>query len=183
MIRGAEAIVTFEDERVIKERVPKGYRHRAIDAALITSRTRKEAKVLERLSGIDGIPRLLEHDDTRLVIERIRAEPYDGQRIEAHLASIIFAMHEHGVIHADITPKNVLVGKSVHLVDFGLAEFSDRIEDRAYDLSMVRETFSAYPSFRERLIEAYRELLEDPRAFDDRIRRIESRGRNKKKDL
>jgi len=181
MIQGAEAIVTFEGESVHKRRIAKGYRHPAIDARLIAQRTRTEARILERLKGIVGIPRLICVDDDNLIIDRINAEPYAGQNIGRELATIIFAMHERGVTHADITPKNVLVSDQAYLIDFGLATFSDRIEDRAYDLSMTRETFSAYPGFSEALIEAYRSLLLDTAAFDERIARIRERGRNKKK--
>ena len=181
MIRGAEAIVTFEDDAVVKERVAKGYRHARIDAQLIAQRTRSEAKILERLAGVRGVPRLNSVEGHTLRIERVHAEPYAGQSVAEELARVIFAIHERGVIHADITPKNVLVGSEVWLIDYGLADFSERLEDQAYDLTMTKETFSSHPGFSEALISAYRELLDDPNAFDERVERIEARGRHKKK--
>ena len=87
MIRGAEAIVTFEEEAVRKRRVAKGYRHPLIDSRLIAQRTRTEAKILERLSDVEGIPRLIGVEGDDLLIDRIDAEPYAGQSIARELAS------------------------------------------------------------------------------------------------
>ncbi|MFT4308011.1 MAG: phosphotransferase [Candidatus Woesearchaeota archaeon] len=181
MIRGAEAIVTFEDGLVRKRRVRKGYRDERIDEKLITQRTRTEAAILQRLEGIRGVPRLVSVEGSDLLIERIEAEPYAGQPIARALAQLIHDVHERGVTHADVSPKNILVLEQVYLIDYGLSSFSDRIEDRAYDLFMTHETFSAYAGFAEELISAYRELLEDPSPFDERIERIGTRGRHKKK--
>ena len=183
MIRGAEAIVTFEDGLVRKRRVRKGYRHENIDEKLIAQRTRTEAAILQRLEGIRGVPRLISVEESDLLLERVEAEPYAGQPIARALAHLIHDVHERGVTHADVSPKNVLVSEQVYLIDYGLASFSDRIEDRAYDLFMTNETFSAYAGFAEELISAYRELLEDPTSFDERMERIGTRGRHKKKQV
>ena len=53
--QGAEAILTKVGDKVIKERISKDYRISEIDTPLRKYRTRREAKVLEKLKLI-GIP-------------------------------------------------------------------------------------------------------------------------------
>lgn len=55
-------------------------------------------------------------------------EPAKAIAIARQLASALGAAHEAGVIHADVTPSNILVsGDHVKLVDFGLAELSEHM--------------------------------------------------------
>lgn len=61
-------------------------------------------------------------------------EPSRAILIGRQLAMALDAAHDHGVIHADVTPSNALVdastGTRVKLVDFGLAELiSERVDD------------------------------------------------------
>lgn len=185
--RGAEAIVTFEDETVRKRRLSKGYRHPRIDAELVRTRTKREARVLTKLVDMDGVPGLVSSSGSELVIERIVAPSFERAPAPSRateLARVLFEVHARGISHGDVTPRNVLVSTRVWLIDYGLAEFTDRIEDHAYDLAMCEETFSAYDGFYEALIAAYRSLLPRTRleAFDARLAKIRSRGRHKTKD-
>lgn len=53
-------------------------------------------------------------------------EPRVAVRIARELASALMAAHAAGVIHADVTPSNVLIeGETAKLVDFGLAQTLD----------------------------------------------------------
>ena len=56
-------------------------------------------------------------------------EPTRALEIARQLVDALSAAHEAGVIHADVTPSNILVaGSSVKLVDFGLAELSEAVQ-------------------------------------------------------
>jgi serine/threonine protein kinase len=56
-------------------------------------------------------------------------EPVRAVAIARELVDALRAAHESGVIHADVTPSNVLVdGEHVKLVDFGLAELLADVE-------------------------------------------------------
>src|SRR3989344_424219 len=134
--QGAEAIVYRAAERVIKERPAKSYRAEQIDLPLRKSRTRREAKVLEKLAQL-GIPapRILNVDEKNMTIEKTYL---DGSRVRdgitqqpdlaRQIVTLIARMHNNHIIHGDLaTPNMILINKSVHIIDFGLSFFSQKI--------------------------------------------------------
>lgn len=118
--------------------------HDGVDARL---RLRNERRVLEALKGIAGVPRFIDHfshgDDEFLVTsdcgsrnlgEVVRQDgpylPGESERsgtlewLAAHLARIVRAVHDRGVVIRDLSPKNVVLGKDdVSIVDYGLAAY------------------------------------------------------------
>jgi serine/threonine protein kinase/formylglycine-generating enzyme required for sulfatase activity len=65
--------------------------------------------------------------DARLGSREGRSYPAQAAEICARLADALFFAHEHGIIHRDIKPQNVLIDRDgePHLVDFGLAKDLD----------------------------------------------------------
>ena len=79
----------------------------------------------------DGRPyfvmELLEGESLAARVARGPLPPGEVVQIARQLANALAAAHDRGVIHADVTPSNVLViGEELHvkLVDFGLAELA-----------------------------------------------------------
>jgi diguanylate cyclase (GGDEF)-like protein len=103
-----------------------------------SQRLRHEIRILERLAGVDGVPRLVQGlampdaivlDDTGGVplAVALGAERLGLQTLLAlarQLTQIVAAMHRQGVVHKDINPSNILLAgaqRQPMLIDFDLA--------------------------------------------------------------
>ena len=193
---GAEAKVYSEGNSVIKERVSKNYRHPKIDSQIISSRTRLEAKIIDKLKSFDCAPKLISVSENEITMQKVEGEELNSaiadnkisvEDAANNVARILFLLHSKNVIHGDVTPKNFILDNNSKLfvIDFGLSVISTREEDKAYDIAMCKETFSLYPEFYESLEQSYLKLFDDDKkkeTFEERLQLIFSRGRNKKKN-
>src|ERR1051326_2896058 len=118
-----------------------GARKIARDAGALQAVLDNEAAVLRRLDGSGIAPRLLDagvHDGrSYLVVEWIdgvdafvaaaerRRDRAALLEICASIAAAYAALHARGVLHADVHPRNVLVGKQTTLIDFGSSRSAD----------------------------------------------------------
>src|SRR3990167_8366639 len=67
--QGAEAKLYKDNATIIKERIAKAYRHPELDESLRQFRTRREAKVLQKLEELQfPAPHLLDFCDKRMSI-------------------------------------------------------------------------------------------------------------------
>ena len=68
--QGAESILFLNRRKIIKNRIKKTYRIKQIDESLRKFRTRREAKILQKLQQINfPAPRLLKIDDKKMLLE------------------------------------------------------------------------------------------------------------------
>ena len=188
-IAGAEATVTIDHDAgvVTKRRLPRAYRHPALDERLRSRRTGTEAR-LTSLARRAGVPTPVLRDvdpwDATLVLEyvgtaelRSRLETKHVTTLGRHLATC----HHAGFVHGDPTPRNVRVGEDgrVTLIDFGLGYHSHHVEDQAMDLHVARRgiegvTDDAWPLI-EALRSGYAEIGDS--AVLERLEDIGERGR------
>src|SRR6185503_20354018 len=85
----------------------------------------------------DGRPyfvmELCEGESLSTLIRRGPLQPADAVTIARQMAQALAAVHDHGVVHADVTPSNALVVSKdpihVKLLDFGLAAIADETFD------------------------------------------------------
>lgn len=179
---GAEA--TLEKQKilgkqiVVKTRVVKGYRNPLLDAPLRRERTSHEAKMLhavKKMGAPSPIVYFVDPSASAIYLEYVDAprlkhvlldtkiKNTEKMRLCYELGKIIAILHNHHVIHGDLTTSNVLVrknnlGKKNHgkkksaktnfknelvMIDFGLSTNSHKVEDAAVDVVNLKKTFSA----------------------------------------
>ena len=198
--QGAEALLYKENNILIKKRIKKSYRLSKIDEKIRKLRTRRESKILKRLEGLDFVPSVLEVDEKNKII---KMDFIEGELVRDILNEIgkkkreeickqigenIAKMHNLKIIHGDLTTSNfILKDKKVYFIDFGLSFVSERIEDKAVDLHLLKQALESkhYKCFEccfEKVLEGYR-IAEDYNKVVDRLRKVEARGRYKSKFL
>jgi len=161
LYRGAESLIyldEFQGERVVvKERLKKSYRIEQIDEKLRKYRTRIEVRLLTeaRKVGVDT-PRIIFVDEEK---GKIFMEYVEGKRVKellqtansalirklcTQIGSCIGKLHSAGIVHGDLTTSNmILKDDKLYFIDFGLGEFSNRIEDQGVDLNLLLEALRA----------------------------------------
>lgn len=186
---GAEAIIYRDGDRIVKERREKRYRHPALDERLRTERTEREARLLRkaRQAGVP-VPEVLAVETHTLVLEMIDGTPLRDvlERSADRWLEIgvqVGRLHGRGIIHGDLTTSNLIrTDDALYVIDFGLGFFSDRVEDQAVDLHLLREVFdSTHTAIADEamtaVLDGYRETRDEVDAVMDRFEEIESRGR------
>jgi len=159
MIRkGAEASLYyghwFDKEVIFKYRVPKKYRLKELDEKIRINRTLNEARALIKVKkyGIN-VPQVYDIDTKNSIItmkyiqgQKLKdiIEKLDDSKIEEYFEKIgrsIAKLHKFGHIHGDITTSNIIITKNekIFLIDFGLHEYSDAIEDKSVDLHLFKK--------------------------------------------
>lgn len=174
--RGAESYIyeieLYGRKALLKLRVEKRYRSRALDERLRTRRTVSEAKaILEALKhGVDA-PAVLYVDVERaaIVLEKVEGVllrdliesegPTDRVlAVVEKLGEQAARLHEAGIVHGDLTTSNVVVaeGERPVIIDFGLAERSSHELDMAVDVHLfLRSLESTHPEHVELLYNAF----------------------------
>ena len=150
--QGAEAKLFLEQDKIIKNRFPKTYRLKEIDEKLRGFRTRREAKVLQKLEAINfPAPKLIKNDEKEnLIIEKIDGklvkdilEKADNKKLCNELGKKVAILHNNSIIHGDLTTSNMIFNKEIYFIDFGLSFFSEKNEDKAVDLHLLKEALES----------------------------------------
>ena len=186
--RGAEAVLFLEEDKVRKTRITKGYRHKNLDLSLRASRTRREAKMLSKASV--PVPNVYSVDKEKMeiVMEHIEGdklstslEQMDYRSVMADVGKNVSQLHAGSIIHGDLTTSNMIFADKLYLIDFGLAFTSDKAEDKAVDLHLLKQALeSKHYTIAE---ECFSQVLKnyDDKAVIARLKKVEARGRNKLK--
>jgi TP53 regulating kinase-like protein len=209
--KGAEASLYyghwFGKEVIFKYRIPKRYRIEELDKKIRTARTLNEARALIKVKNYEiNVPQVFEIDskNSTIIMKYIQGNKLKDilidldedhkQKFFTEIGRIIAILHKNGHIHGDITTSNILITNNdkIFLIDFGLHQYSDTIEDKSVDLHLFKRVlisshgkdfkvcFSAF-------LEGYRsEYGEEGKIeCEDIIKNIsvvETRGRYVKKD-
>jgi Kae1-associated kinase Bud32 len=160
--QGAEAKIYLDSPKVIKERIQKSYRHPILDTQIRTRRTKSEARILvkarEAKVNVPKVLNLTPHGDPKdkfsLEIEHIEGDrlsetlnsyPENKQfKTMEQLGKQVAKLHEKHIIHGDLTTSNTILKENkVFIIDFGLGFISQKIEDKAVDLHLIKQALEA----------------------------------------
>jgi len=115
LAQGAEAIILRQGNEVIKDRVSKKYRHPELDKKIIKQRTKKEAKLLEKVSKLIPCPNPTKTSFNEITMPFITGkklsetlEQIDWKSICKIIGNQIAKIHDAGIIHGDLTTSNMI---------------------------------------------------------------------------
>jgi Kae1-associated kinase Bud32 len=195
LFHGAEALIILEKNKIMKKRVKKSYRIPELDEKIRKRRTKSEAKLLKRASKEISVPRIIETKENK---REISMEFVKGKKLSEHLEKFpekeqlkifkqvggnIAKLHDSNIIHGDLTTSNMIFNKKVYFIDFGLGFFSNKIEDKAVDLHLLKQAleskhFQNWKNLFEKVLKGY-ESSEKYKEVLERFKKVESRGRYK----
>ncbi len=194
--KGAEADIYKIDRGIKKARIAKAYRVGGLDNELRKSRTKREARLisLARRAGV-RTPFIYDVDMGSNALEM---EYIDGVQVKKILDALpdderdalcraigrnAGRLHVAHIIHGDLTTSNMILREGrVHLIDFGLGEISESIEDKGVDLLVFKKSlhsthYSVWEKCFEKFIDGYASEYDRSADVIARLRTIERRGR------
>jgi TP53 regulating kinase and related kinases len=154
--KGAEADIYrtrwFGNDAVSKIRVKKTYRQKSLDNEIRRNRTLREATMLSNAKETGVRTPFIYFVDpisAEIVmefIEGINAKEKMDENLALQMGRYAGLLHINNLIHNDLTTSNFINSKNNQLVllDFGLSFFSERLEDKAVDIRLVKEVFSSF---------------------------------------
>lgn len=185
--KGAEATVKISD-KVTKDRKEKEYRHPEIDEKIRTERTLKETNITQKAHkhGVNT-PEILEEGATQFKMQKIEGkqlkEVIENQpELIEKLAEQVALLHSANIIHGDLTTSNAIyAGQEIYLIDFGLAQHSNRVEDKAVDLHLLKQILKTSHASQENLWELFEQKYREKgdEQVINKLPSIEERARYK----
>lgn len=185
---GAEAdiyITTFLGiKSIIKYRRTKKYIPKELDRWLRFNRTKIESRIMSSasLNGIN-VPKILFVNVDSIYIEKVNGKLLSDmdnteipkpvlKRIGIELAKL----HNLNITHGDYTKANIIINKDniPIIIDFGLAEHTNSIEEKALDLILLKRSLEDMFHI---ALDAYISTCKDSAKIVSKLKSIEKRGR------
>ena len=192
--QGAESKLFLNKGKVIKNRFRKTYRIKEIDERLRKFRTKREAKILEKLQKSKiSTPKLINNNKKDTIeIEFVKGKLIKNIldknciKLSKEIGDKVAMLHNLDIMHGDLTTSNMIFNKKIYFIDFGLSFFSDKIEDKAVDLHLLKEALESkhskiWEKSYKAVIDSYVKKAVDGKKILERIKIVEKRGRYKNK--
>ena len=208
---GAEAKIFLSNNFIIKNRIKKSYRIPELDEKIRKRRTKSEAKLLQKASEIINSPKPFFKPE---ISYQIKMPFIDGKKLSEHLDEFSLAkqkqicrqigesiakLHEHDIIHGDLTTSNMIYVPNkkdsvftnrdderkdkVFILDFGLGFISKKIEDKAVDIHLLKQALEAkhFKHWEILIKEVFKEYekFKNSKTVLERLKAVEKRGRYK----
>ncbi len=190
---GAEAKIyesaTLGNRVVIKDRAAKAYREKSLDLRIRAQRTKSEAKILAKASSNGAnTPTVLMVGSYTITMSKLSGRLLStmvdnaGSSIITEAGRQLAILHKAGIAHGDYTPANIMVSKKhVYVIDFGLSEMTNSVEEKALDVLLMKRSLSKseYATF----VKSYSRSFSGAPSVLARLREIEIRGRYQTRTL
>lgn len=155
--KGAEAdiyLTTWNGRKsILKIRKRKEYRNEILDNRIRTLRTIREAKMISEVKSFGINTPLVYFVDQNKSEIYLQFIPGDLVRdlpskmiikICEKIGKILGTLHKNGIMHGDVTTSNfILMSNQLTILDFGLAQKTEKIEDHAIDLRLFKEVLNS----------------------------------------
>ncbi len=105
------------------------------------------------------------------------------EKVCLEIGKLIGKMHANGIVHGDLTTSNmILKDDSIYFIDFGLGEFSKKMEDQGVDLNLLYEAlksthFKILKICWDNIVKGYKQEYSKANDVLKQIEEIEKRGR------
>ena len=155
--KGAEADVYLSSwngkKAILKIRKEKTYRNSVLDKRIRKQRTIKESEIISQVKSfgistpliyfldINKCSILMQYIDGKLVRD-MNEKIIEKTCFE--IGKIVGILHKNGIMHGDLTTSNfILSKKKLILIDFGLANRTEKPDDHAIDLRLFKEILNS----------------------------------------
>ena len=191
--KGAEADIYITEwagkKAITKVRAPKPYRHPELDANIRKHRTIHEANFISAAKAAGVMTPFVYFVDpigAEIIMEFVQGDNVRDAitpDLCHEMGRYAALLHASNIIHGDLTTSNFIADKKLVLLDFGLSYYSERTEDRATDIRLIKEVFtSAHIAVKKalpRFVEGYASVAGKKRTDKilENVKEIEQRGR------
>ena len=196
--KGAEADIYLtkwnNSSAILKVRKSKEYRNPILDSKIRKQRTIKESQILSEVKSLGISSPLVYYVNLRkseIIMQEIPGIPVHDLpelkiiKISKEIGKLVGIMHKNGIMHGDLTTSNFILYKNkIYVIDFGLSQKTNKPEDHAVDLRLIKEILnSAHAKIMEsswnNFLSGYKSIV-GPSQFvkiTNLVSLIESRGR------
>ena len=155
--KGAEAdiYVTIWNglDSILKIRKKKDYRVHSLDMRIRTLRTIREAKMISEAKSFGITTPLVYFVDEKkckIYLQLIKGKLVRDLPLNkiikmcTEIGKIVGTLHKNGIMHGDLTTSNfILSDQGLVILDFGLSQKTDKIDDYAIDLRLFKEVLNS----------------------------------------
>jgi TP53 regulating kinase and related kinases len=155
--KGAEAdiyLTLWDGKKTLaKIRKKKDYRNEILDKKIRMQRTIRESEIISDTKSFGISSPLVYFVDPKKC--EIYLQYIDGTLVKdlsnpkiiktcEEIGRIVGLLHKNGIMHGDLTTSNFIVQKGkVFVIDFGLSQRTDKMEDHAIDLRLFKEILNS----------------------------------------
>jgi len=155
--KGAEGdifLISWNKKKaILKDRKKKDYRNSLLDQRIRKQRTIRECEIISEVKSFGISTPLIYNMDTKnctiimqYIVGTLVNDLPESKLIKSciEIGKIVGLMHKNGIMHGDLTTSNFIVSKGkMFVLDFGLANKTNKPEDHAVDLRLLKEILNS----------------------------------------